>query len=133
MFLKQISKVKIREKRKKENSQVTGGVYITYSRGGVGGKGGRREVGLQSGGLMSHSSVFQKSFIFMSLNFLLWGHVLISSDLLFRQCLPLSLRISNFSVRQTSHFLVPHRYFLHFFIISHVTLGSSPLSLQSQM
>ena len=68
------------------------------------------------------------------MNFLLWGHLYISSFRLFSilSFLLFPFKISSFSLRHTSHFFSPLSYFLHFFKISHSISALTPLSFRSQ-
>ena len=71
-------------------------------------------------------------FTFCNFHFNLWGHLYMSSDLLFRERGPFSLKIISFSVRHMSHFFEPGLYCLQCLSISHFILGVSPFSLHDQ-
>ena len=71
---------------------------------------------------------FPFSFTALSLNLLECLHFCINSVFMLMHCAS-AFKIHSFSDKQTSHLLDPHVYGLHFFKISHLIVGVSPLSL----
>ena len=79
----------------------------------------------------NYGSSFPFSFTAFNLNLFECLHFCISSVFAFMQFAS-AFRIQSFSDKQTSHFLVPLLYGLHFFMISHLMVGVSPASFSLQ-
>ena len=79
----------------------------------------------------NYGSSFPFSFTAFNLNLFECLHFCISSVFAFMQFAS-AFRIQSFSDKQTSHFLVPLLYVLHFFMISHLMVGVSPASFSLQ-